>query len=71
MNRDKIRLALAVISGRKTEFSPGDYATLGYDTYKFSYYGAPALDEVRKNAEDIVYYLLETVALSLEDHETR
>ena len=69
MNKNKIRLALAVISGRKTGFSTDDYKTLGYDVFKFGYYGQPTLDEVRENAEAAVYYLLETVALQ-EDHET-
>lgn len=54
-NEGRLRLALAIISGRKTELSSDDYSDLGYDVYKFGYYGTPTLAEVKEKAEDIVF----------------
>lgn len=51
----RLRLALSILSGRKIELSSDDYTDLGYDVYKFGYYGTPTLAEVKEKAEDIVF----------------
>ncbi len=48
-----MRLALSIVSGRKTELSADDYEALGYDTCLFGDYGKPSPDEVKRRAEEI------------------
>lgn len=51
----RLRLAIAIVSGRKTSFDSEDYLDLGYDPYRFGYYGTPSLDDVKEKAESILY----------------
>lgn len=55
--RIKLRRALTILSGTKRieDVCHDDLAELGYDPYKFSYYGKPNAAEIREKAEDIVY----------------
>lgn len=55
-----LKLALGVISHRLlvSSLSNEDFELLGYDTYKFAYYGTPKADEVRGMCEDIVFNLI-------------
>lgn len=57
-NPDRIRLALSILSGRVTELDYSQYDLLGYDSYKFGYYGKPSLDELKGKAEEIILYAL-------------
>lgn len=56
MNREKIRLAMAIVSGRydADDMSADDWDTLGYDPYKFGYYGKPDSSDLKERAEDIL-----------------
>ncbi len=51
----RLRLAIAIVSGRKTSFDSEDYINLGYDPYRFGYYGTPSPDDVKEKAESILY----------------
>jgi hypothetical protein len=55
-SQHKVMIALSVISGRfnKDNISTEDATELGYDTYKFGYYGSPSNDEYREKAESII-----------------
>jgi len=54
-NKEKLHLALAIISGRhKTLVSDSQWYLLGYNPYQFSYYGKPSLDEIKQKAEEII-----------------
>jgi len=48
----RLRVALAVMSGRKTHFEIEDMVTLGYDR-------RPPDDALRKDCEDVVFDLIE------------
>ena len=50
-----LRLALGILSGRIKDIDIDQYATLGYDAYKFSAFGKPDENELRSRAEDIVF----------------
>ena len=58
VDKDKIALALSIISGRKTELDHDEYGLLGYDSYKFGYYGKPSVDDLKREAESILYECL-------------
>ncbi len=64
-NGKGFRLALSIVSGRKNAESldQDDLVLLGYDTYKFGYYGAPDRDEILIKCEDI---MIETVEILFE-----
>ena len=51
----KVRLALGILSGRIKRLDQFQYLTLGYDTYKFSSFGQPDSDEIKQEAENIIY----------------
>jgi len=57
-DKSKLRLALAIISGRYTHAelvaSWAMWELMGYDPYKFSTFGVPDMDEVRRWAEKYV-----------------
>lgn len=60
MNEYKLRLALGVISGRikSEDLGYDDWDVLGYDSYKFAYYGKPSDSELKKRCEDIILYAI-------------
>ncbi len=53
----KIYLALGILSGRidASYLDSDEYKLLGYDTYKFSYYGRPDEFDIKQKAENIIY----------------
>ncbi len=53
----KIYLALGILSGRiaASYLDSDEYELLGYDTYKFSYYGRPDELDIKQKAENIIY----------------
>lgn len=55
-----LKLALSVISGRNlvSDLSDADFSLLGYDVYKFAYYGKPKMNEIRVMCEDILFRLI-------------
>lgn len=57
---NQLRLALSIFSGRvePSSMDDRDMNLLGYDIYKFDYYGSPSADEIRGMCEDIVYGLI-------------
>lgn len=61
-----LRLALSVMSGRVTveDISSDQFSLLGYDVYKFRYYGSPSMQEIQTMCEDIVFNTLEKAAQS-------
>lgn len=63
MNEAQLRLALSIISGRKqrTGMDDSDWNLLGYDVYKFGYYGTPNNDDIKERAEDIIFDALSSV----------
>lgn len=58
--RELARLALRIISGRYNgEYLDNEtYLALGYDPYRFSYYGRPDDSELKEKAEDILLDLI-------------
>lgn len=56
MTREKIRLALSILSGRFSIESFGweEWDTLGFDAYKFGAFGRPGLEDIRSKAEEII-----------------
>ena len=54
----KLKLCLSIISGRKSYFDNDDFNILGYDVYKFGYYGEPSIDEIKSDAEDIIIEMI-------------
>ena len=55
--KERIRLALAIISGRYSslaDFPDYQLDLIGYDPYNFSYYGEPSIDEIKEKAEEII-----------------
>ena len=54
----KLKLCLSIISGRNSYFDDDDFNTLGYDVYKFGYYGKPSHDEIKSKAEDIIIEMI-------------
>ena len=58
----KLRLALSIISGRLTSSDFYDeWELMGYDSYKFSAYGEPSMDDVKEWAEG---YIAECILLA-------
>lgn len=60
INKEKIRLALAILSGRvmAINISNKELGTLGYDHHRFSYYGSPTDLEIKQEAENIIFNAL-------------
>jgi hypothetical protein len=70
MRDRKLRLALSIVSGRRNatnstlsthladNLSNEELDLLGYDPYKFSYYGSPTDGEILEKCEDIVYEMI-------------
>ena len=51
----RLRMALAIVSGRyKTLAYTDQWDLMGFDPYKFSYYGKPSRDELKQKAEEII-----------------
>jgi hypothetical protein len=51
----RLRMALGILSGRVLSPNDDTLEKLGYDPYKFSGYGRPSVDEIRRKAEEIVF----------------
>lgn len=67
--REKIRVAIGIISGKynKENLDQDVWDLLGYDTYRFSYYGSPSDKELKEKAGEI---LLDAICPIEEDlHE--
>lgn len=60
MDRERRRaiLALGIISGRVVDLDLDDYNEIGFDSYKFGYYGKPTFEEIKRKAEGIILDLL-------------
>jgi hypothetical protein len=58
--KNQLRLALAIFSGRTepSELHDSELSLLGYDIYKFQYYGTPKPHEIRGMCEDIVFEMI-------------
>ena len=54
----KLKLCLSIISGRNSYFDSDEFDILGYDVYKFGYYGEPSIDEMKSKAEDIIIEMI-------------
>lgn len=68
----KLRLALAIISGRRSSSDFVDeWELMGYDPYKFSTYGTPSTDEAKQWAEDCVLLNLRIIADEVSDLQRR
>lgn len=69
MNKERLRLALGILSGRVdwTLLSNEDYEKLGYDTYKFSYYGKPEEYYLKLKAEEII---MDAICKGVSNEET-
>lgn len=53
--KKQLRLALAIVSGRyEAPVHTDQWDLMGYDPYKFSYYGKPSRDELKQKAEEII-----------------
>lgn len=63
MEIELFKLALSVISGRNTfeTLNDEDWSNLGYDTYKFSYFGKPSENELKAQCEGIVVDIVSKV----------
>lgn len=55
MNQDKIKLALAVLSGRLVNLDNEKLKLLGFNTYNFWKEGKLSSDEIKIKAENIIY----------------
>lgn len=66
--KQKLRLALGIVSGRiSTEnLDYQHYDLLGYDSYKFGYYGKPPRSEVLEKCEDIICAAILSVHYELD-----
>jgi hypothetical protein len=56
--KDKLALALSILSGRVVEPDHDEYELLGYNTYLFSYYGRPDIYLVKEKAEEIILEMI-------------
>jgi hypothetical protein len=70
-NAARLRIALSVISGRRTDLSPNELITLGFDPYKIGYgpYDESTLNVIRERAEEILFTAIED--LSKQDNEVK
>jgi len=57
--REVMRISLGVVSGRIESLTDDEYRMLGFDPYKFSYYGYPTLDDVRGICEENIQVAFE------------
>jgi hypothetical protein len=57
---DKLRLVLGIVSGSVSaaNLTADQYQILGYDTYRFGYYGPPSEEDVKYHVEEYLYRLL-------------
>ncbi len=62
MDRNKIKLALGIISGRVNInlLNEDEWYDLGYEPHSFSKLGTPVVDNVKSKAEDIIYEALKS-----------
>lgn len=61
---NKVKLALAVLSGRKSEFTEKEYYLLGFTSYHLEE-GNPDLQLVKEYAEDILDYRLDKLEMGM------
>lgn len=59
---NKIRLALAIISGRINEdnIQLDEIDLLGYDVYKIAAFGKLRTEQLKEKAEDIIFNAMQT-----------
>ena len=55
IKREKIRLALKIISGHQHYLDIDDFNLFGWNNEKYGCYGSPTEEEVKKRAEDIIF----------------
>lgn len=60
MKKKLLKLCFGIISGRitKDKMQEDDFLDMGFDTYKFNYYGNPSDKELKYKAEDLIIEIL-------------
>jgi hypothetical protein len=57
-NKENLRIALSVLSGRRTDLTLDELRALGFDPHKLDYFSESILKVVRERAEEILYDLI-------------
>lgn len=55
---NQLRLALSILIDEPQSLDNVEYSCLGYDPYKFGYYGTPSQVELKVRCRDIVFNFL-------------